>query len=133
MRDSPDRLIFNTAEALRGEGSEKTCLLILKYPEIYGHAKFSQKSKVYAPRTSASEVNIHICIDKEAHGRKRRIISQSFAADAMTSYEPVIIKHVHNLCDAILATVEMGWPLINEASWSAPQDIASWSTYDGIA
>lgn len=76
---------------------------------------------------------MHNCIDKEAHGRKRRIICQSFAAAAMTSYEPVIINHVRKLCEAILATAEIGWPLINNDGWSPPQDIASWSTYDGIA
>ncbi len=133
MRCSPDRLVFNTAEALRGEDSEMAAHLFLmsSSTDIYGLGKNTQKSKNYATHPSASQVNIHNCIDKEAHGRKRRIIGQSFAAAAITSYEPVIINHIRNLCEALLATAEIDWPLINEDSWSLPQDIASWSTYDG--
>lgn len=130
MRYSPNGLVFNNVEALRGEDPESTvpCLLLNFSIDIYGHGRNTQKSMAYAPLPQ-STLNIHNCVDTKTHGRKRRIISQSFAAVAVSSYEPTMVGHVRNLCKTLLATAEVGWPLINKDGWSPPQDIFSWCAY----
>ena len=46
--------------------------------------------------------NTHNCIDKEMHGRKRRIVRQGFAPSAILASEPMILGHVRSLCTALL-------------------------------
>ena len=126
VRYSPNRLIFNTAEAVRGttplppNSVQSTEILA----DIYGQGRNTQKSSGYAPHPYFPAVfNTHNCIDKEMHGRKRRIVSQGFSASAIQSSEPMIIDHVQNLCSALIRSI----PEPQGLSWSPPQDMAAWS------
>ncbi|KAK3174573.1 hypothetical protein OEA41_001819 [Lepraria neglecta] len=98
------------------------------FTNIYGQGKNPQKSSGYAPNPYFPAVfNTHNCIDKEMHGRKRRIVSQGFSPAAINASEPMILNHVNNLCEALLKTTKSG-PLGGDG-WSHPQDMASWTNY----
>ena len=126
VRYTPNRLIFNTAEAMRGnaQSPHKFVLFAEALADIYGQGRNTQKSSGYAPHPYFPAVfNTHNCIDKEMHGRKRRIVSQGFSAAAIHSSEPMIINHVEKLCSALMNSI----PEPKGLSWSPPQDMAAWS------
>ena len=129
VRYTPNRLIFNTAEAMRG----KTLLLSLfvlsaeALIDIYGQGRNTQKSSGYAPHPYFPAVfNTHNCIDKEVHGRKRRIVSQGFSTATINSSEPMIINHVQSLCSALMKSI-LEHQGSSDNGWSPPQDMAAWS------
>ena len=108
VRYTPNRLIFNTAEAMRGNALFHLSFVLSTdaLADIYGQGRNTQKSSGYAPHPYFSAVfNTHNCIDKEMHGRKRRIVSQAFSAAAIHSSEPVIINHVQKLCNALMKLI----------------------------
>ena len=126
VRYTPNRLIFNTAEAMRGNAPSPfdSSYLLKTLADIYGQGRNTQKSSGYAPHPYFPAVfNTHNCIDKEMHGRKRRIVSQGFSAAAIHSSEPMIINHVEKLCSALRSSI----PEAQGLSWSPPQDMAAWS------
>lgn len=97
--------------------------------DIYGKGRNTQKSSGYAPHPYFPAVfNTHNCIDKETHGRKRRIVSQGFSTAAITSSEPMIIQHVQNLCNALMLSMPEPHDL-SSYRWSSPQDMSAWSEY----
>ena len=128
MRYAPNRLVFNTAEAMRGNALNPPMSLPSAdaLADIYGQGRNTQKSSAYAPHPYFPAVfNTHNCIDKEMHGRKRRIVSQGFSAAAIQSSEPMVIDHVKNLCSALMKSI----PESQNLSWSRPQDMSAWSEY----
>lgn len=129
VRYTPNRLIFNTAEAMRGNSlfPFEICALAEDLADIYGQGKNTQKSSGYAPHPYFPAVfNTHNCIDKEMHGRKRRIVSQGFSTAAINSSEPMIINHVQSLCSALMKLTPKPHA-ISDCEWSKPQDMAAWS------
>ena len=127
VRYSPNRLVFNTAEATRGNTYlyPLPANLAQLSSDIYGQGRNTQKSSGYAPHPYFPTVfNTHNCIDKEMHGRKRRIVSQGFSASAITDSEPMIIQHVDNFCNALLKAADESDV---DDGWSTPQDMAAWS------
>ena len=70
---------------------------------------------------------MYTCVDKEVHGWRRRIVNQAFAAAAISSYEPIILNDIHQLCDSFLESSKTSWPLANASGWSSPKDLGSWS------
>lgn len=97
VRYTPNRLIFNTAEAMRGNplsppGSVPSAEALI---DLYGQGRNTHQSSGYAPHPYFPAVfNTHNCIDKEIHGCKRRIVSQGFSTAAINSSEPMIINHI---------------------------------------
>jgi cytochrome P450 len=69
-------------------------------------------------------------IDKRAHGRKRRIISQGFSDSALRAYEPIIMNHVQKLCAQLASSGNtLGRDVKSipeEAKWCPPQNMAKW-------
>ena len=128
MRYSPNRLVFNTPTALRGESNPVTKSIFTdKHIDIYGRGRNTQKSQGYAPHPYFPAVyNTHNCIDKEMHGRKRRIVSQGFAPSTILASEPMILGHVRNLCTALLGEPD-AWRPLEGHQWSIPRDMGSWS------
>lgn len=55
-------------------------------------------------------------IDKKAHGRKRRIISQGLSDAALRRYQPAILKHINELCGALVGS--------KPSEWSVPRNVA---------
>ncbi|KAL2051646.1 hypothetical protein ABVK25_008060 [Lepraria finkii] len=94
VRYSPNRLVFNSAEALRDRLLKTAAKKNLTTADIYRQGKNTQKSPCYAPYPYFPAVfNTHNCIDKEMHRRKRRIVSQGFSPAAMNASEPMILNH----------------------------------------
>ncbi|THC95861.1 hypothetical protein EYZ11_004639 [Aspergillus tanneri] len=60
-------------------------------------------------------------IDKKAHGRKRRIISQGLSDAALRRYQPAILKHVNELCSVFLGN--------DPSQWSLPQNMGDFCNY----
>lgn len=129
VRYTPNRLIFNTAEAMRGSTlfPPRFLLSAEALADIYGQGRNTQKSSGYAPHPYFPAVfNTHNCIDKEMHGRKRRIVSQGFSTATVNSSEPMIINHIQNLCNALIKSIPEPQDL-SDYGWSLPQDMAAWS------
>ena len=99
--------------------------LLLNPPiDIYGHGKNTQKSGNYTGHSAfASAPNTYNCVDKEVHGRKRRILNQAFTAGAISSYEPIILHHVRRLCETVLGSTRTEWPLVSSDRWSRPKNM----------
>lgn len=88
---------------------------------VYGQGKNFKKSRGYAPHPYfPTQYNTHNCIDKDMHGRKRRIVAQGFSEPVMAASEPYILDHVRSLCSALVEGVE-------NDEWSEPRDMADWS------
>ena len=104
---------------------------MLNHPtDIYGHGKNTQKSKGYAGHSAfGSAINTYTCVDKEVHGRKRRILNQAFTAGAISSYESIILSHIRYLCETLSKFSKSEWPLVRVDGWSLPQNMIPWSMY----
>lgn len=129
VRYTPSRLIFNTAEAMRGNALLPPSFVLSAEAlvDIYGQGRNTQKSSGYAPHPYFPAVfNTHNCIDKEMHGRKRRIVSQGFSTATVNSSEPMIINHIQSLCSALMKSIPEP-PDSSDNGWSLPQDMAAWS------
>ncbi|KAK6543679.1 hypothetical protein TWF694_000416 [Orbilia ellipsospora] len=84
--------------------------------EIYGYSKQLRKSRFYyAFPAIKSNPNTHSGIDKVAHGRKRRILSQAFSESALKGMEDLILDRIRFFQQQLL---------------QAPKDIDSESTQD---
>lgn len=67
--------------------------------DIYGHGKRFQKSTFYTAFPAIKGVyNTHSVIDKAAHGRKRRVLSQAFSDNALKGMEDVVLLHIRQFC-----------------------------------
>lgn len=129
VRYTPNRLIFNTAEAMRGNPLFPSIFVSSAEAvvDIYGQGRNTQKSLSYAPHPAFPAVfNTHNCINKKMHERKRRIVSQEFSTAAINSSEPMIIYHVESLCSALMKSIPQPEGL-SDGEWSLPQDMAAWS------
>jgi cytochrome P450 len=71
-------------------------------------------------------------IDKKAHGRRRRIISQGFGDAAMRIFEPVILSHVRKLCERMNTESSYNASSPQEKGtkqWSTSHNMARWGKY----
>ena len=84
VRFGPNSLSFNTNTALK---------------EIYGFKGNVRKADFYSafPATKDS-FSTHSAIDRAAHARKRRVLSQAFSDAAIKSMENHILAHVRQFC-----------------------------------
>ncbi|KAF3289475.1 hypothetical protein TWF970_003251 [Orbilia oligospora] len=63
--------------------------------EIYGYSKQIRKARFYTAFPAIkSNPNTHSGIDKVAHGRKRRILSQAFSESALKGMEDLILDRI---------------------------------------
>jgi cytochrome P450 len=71
-------------------------------------------------------------LDKKVHGKKRRILSQGVSDSAVRNFEPLILKHVEQLCSVVAPG--SGSPVDSEG-WSEGFNVAtsvSYLTFDMI-
>lgn len=97
--------------------------------DIYSPSKQIQKSKAYGPLpVHVGSFSTFTAIEKALHGRKRRILGQSFSDAALRSSEAKILMHVDAFCSGLLvkSPIEKSEPLMVEA-WSEPRDLGTWS------
>ena len=96
------------------------------YLDIYGHGKNTQKSKSYTPSEPALHVpNLSNTVDKDLHGQKRRIVGLSFTPASLSSFEPIVLKHVRSTCQHLCQETRSGWPLVTVEDWSLPHEMVS--------
>jgi len=80
VRVTPNYISINSSTALH---------------EIYGYSKQIRKSRFYTAFPAIkSNPNTHSGIDKVAHGRKRRILSQAFSESALKGMEDLILDRI---------------------------------------
>ncbi|KAI1137681.1 cytochrome P450 [Hypoxylon sp. FL0543] len=78
LRLGPNRLVFNSAEALQ---------------DIYNNERVT-KSHVYQLTVSAGKPSIFNTIDKRRHRAKRKLIGQAISDKAMRDFEPVMLEQI---------------------------------------
>ncbi|KAH7370158.1 cytochrome protein [Rhexocercosporidium sp. MPI-PUGE-AT-0058] len=104
-RYAPDRLLVNTNTGLR---------------EIYSHSKQLGKAPCYGAMVHRAP-NVLTLLDKTAHGKRRRILSQGLSDSSFRSYEPNILKHIGRLCSQL--------DPLPGSEWSENKDMSDWSGY----
>ncbi|PYH45371.1 cytochrome P450 [Aspergillus saccharolyticus JOP 1030-1] len=126
VRVAPNFISVNTAQGLH---------------DIYGHGKRLRKADFYNAFPAIKGVyNTHNVIDKTAHGRKRRVLSQAFADHALKSMEDVMLLHVRQLCAGLMPrqqTSSKGGLLQEKQDVLSPaaappvivQDLGRWFSY----
>ncbi|PWY87438.1 cytochrome P450 [Aspergillus heteromorphus CBS 117.55] len=105
VRYAPNQVLFNTSIGLH---------------DIYGFGRNTQKSKLYSAMVHRAP-NTLTLIDKKAHGRKRRIISQGLSDAALRRYQPAILKHITELCTVLTGTTP--------GEWSIPRNVAHYFNF----
>ncbi|CDM28612.1 Cytochrome P450 [Penicillium roqueforti FM164] len=108
IRYAPDRLTFNTAQAVM---------------DIYGIGSRVRKSKVYETLVHQAP-NTLTLRDKKKHAQRRRIMSQGFSDAAIRSFEPRVLELVQRLCGILQGDLNS-----NDGKWSKGQDMAKWFDY----
>ncbi|KAL4883331.1 cytochrome P450 [Aspergillus karnatakaensis] len=106
VRYAPDRLLINTAEAVR---------------DIYANEKAVTKSSAYEAVMPRSVANTMTLRDKKEHARRRRVLGVGFSDSAIRSYEPKVKVIVDRLCN-VLAPGE-------GQEWSEGRNLAPWCNY----
>ncbi|KAL1952630.1 hypothetical protein VTO42DRAFT_4583 [Malbranchea cinnamomea] len=67
--------------------------------DIYGHGKKIKKANFYNAFPAIKGVyNTHNVIDKIAHGRKRRVLSQAFSETALKGMEELMLINIRQFC-----------------------------------
>lgn len=109
VRYGPNKVIINTNTAI---------------PEIYSRNANVQKSTAYrAFETSPTAHDLQSTVNKKAHARKRRVISQAFSESAIKSLETHIIQHVDSFVKHLAPAVR-DVKVTDEASWSPKRDMS---------
>jgi cytochrome P450 len=85
VRYAPDRVLFNTAQAVS---------------DIYAHRANTVKSKTYL-MLAQQAANSLTMRDKVLHGKRRRVVSQAFSDATMRSFEPKIVDKIQRLSATI--------------------------------
>ncbi|KAL2850217.1 cytochrome P450 [Aspergillus pseudoustus] len=120
VRYAPDRLLINTAEALR---------------DIYASDKTVTKSSAYEAVMPRSVANTMTLRNKKEHARRRRILAVGFSDQAIRSYEGKARVIVQRFCAALspLADAPVNGYVVNgeqeQQQWSAPRNLAPWCNY----
>lgn len=107
MRYGPNRLIFNTTAALRGEfwealgarGSADRQQDIYRNPSV-------TKSNIYLFSVVNVQPFIFNTIDRNAHLRKRKIISPTLSERSMRAFQPTIVEQI----DIFTSLIKMAGP-----------------------
>jgi len=113
VRYGPNRVIFNTTEALR---------------DIYGTGATSKvvKATAYEPLVHRAPNTLTIRGGKE-HARRRRIMAQGVSDKAQRGYEHRISAHIIKFCDVLFGSQTR--PGNSPRTWSEPADMSFWCYY----
>ncbi|OIW26727.1 cytochrome P450-like protein [Coniochaeta ligniaria NRRL 30616] len=109
VRFGPNSLSINSAAALK---------------DIYGFKANVRKSEFYDAFVHPAP-NTHNVRDKDAHARKRRVLSQAFSDSAIKGVERYILGNVRTFCDGI---GEMG-RVAEKGGWTGPKNMADWCNW----
>ncbi|KAI0016102.1 cytochrome P450 [Xylariomycetidae sp. FL0641] len=101
MRAGPNKLIFNSAQALQ---------------DIYNNDRVT-KSDVYLLTMSANKPSVFSSLGKEAHRTRRKVVAQAVTDKAMREFEPTMQKEVDIFISELRKTVSS-----NEISYADMSD-----------
>jgi cytochrome P450 len=104
--------------------------MMLSYiSDIYSRTANVKKSKAYrAFETTPTAHDLQSTVDKTAHMRKRRVMSQAFSNTALISFE----EHVHRHIGVFIRCLEDPGESPSgpeKAQWTNPKNIAQWCNY----
>lgn len=89
-----------------------------------------QKSQFYSVFPAQKDAfSTHSAIDKDAHARKRRVISHAFSESAIKTMEKYILAHVRTFCDRLGERGVVKREGSEQSSWSNPQNVSNWCDY----
>lgn len=112
VRYAPNRLLINTAEAVR---------------DIYGHRSNVQKSQTYDALVHRAP-NILTLRDRKQHGRRRRVLSQALSDASIAAYEPAILEQVDKFL-TVLTNLPPAHAADEKHDWSTSFDVSKWCDY----
>lgn len=105
MRYAPDRVVFNTANAIRGTSAssiepEASTTHEFVSADIYGHQAEVTKFKNYEvlSRQAANTLTLR---DKTQHAHRRRVVSQAFSESSLRLFEPKILPRIDRFCEML--------------------------------
>lgn len=110
VRFGPNSLSFNSNTALK---------------EIYGFKANVGKSEFYNAFVHPA-ANTHNIRDKDAHARKRRVLSNAFSDSATKEMQRYILNNVRTFCEQIGA---MTGAVSEKKGWTAPKAMSDWTSY----
>lgn len=122
MRHGPNKLIFNSAEALRGRITAFnvdgwiTERLIQKHTsvltslDIYNNERIT-KSHVYLLTSAAGNPSIFNTLDRHQHSIKRRLVGQAVNEKAMREFEPTMTEQIDVFLGQIQEASKTSTPL----------------------
>jgi cytochrome P450 len=97
--------------------------------DVYSRNANVKKSKAYrAFETTPTAHDLQSTVDKTAHSRKRRVMSQAFSDSALKSHE----EHVHQHVDIFircLADRDSSQNYSDKDLWTHPKNIAHWCNF----
>ncbi|KAI0406581.1 cytochrome P450 [Xylaria palmicola] len=86
MRHGPNKLVFNSAEALQ---------------DIYNNERVT-KSHVYEVTITSGNPSFFNAVDRRVHRVKRRLIGQAITDKAMRSFEPTMVEQIDIFIEQLL-------------------------------
>ncbi|KAI1842210.1 hypothetical protein JX266_011618 [Neoarthrinium moseri] len=108
FRYRPDSVLVNTPTAYRSLFGPKGNVKKGVYYEVW-------------PR-NVDAVTTWSSVDLNVHSRKRRVLNQSFSAEALKSAEPLVLANTKRWCELIALEN-------NQAGWSQSLNMAEWVNY----
>lgn len=113
VRYAPDRLLVNTAEAVR---------------DIYGHKSNVAKSQCYDALVHRAP-NILTLRDKKQHGIRRRVISQALSDSSIASFVGAIMEQIDKFVSIFANLPSSSTDAEKAGGWSVPINVAKWCDY----
>jgi len=127
VRYGPSKLIISRDHAIKGE-KDKGKPRNEQYLLLHRHL-FSQKSKAYrAFEMTPTAHDLQSTVDKTAHSRKRRVMSQAFSDTALKFLEEHIHRHV-DIFVKCLADRDSSRTNNGKDLWTHPKNVAQWCNF----
>ncbi|KAI1308541.1 cytochrome P450 [Xylaria venustula] len=95
IRHGPNKLVFNSAEALH---------------DIYSNERVT-KSHVYELTITSGNPSIFNALDRRVHRDKRRLIGQAITDKAMRSFEPTMLEQINIFLDQLSLAAQESAPV----------------------
>lgn len=123
LRYGPDRLLINTATAMRGrlrklENSARFTQVLKQHIDVHGPGKPFKKFKGYIPMVHGAP-NTFTLINKKEHARRRRLLAPGLSDTALKSYESAILARIGLFCDSLLG-------VNGDTKSSRSQNVSEW-------
>ncbi|OTA91073.1 hypothetical protein M434DRAFT_355350 [Hypoxylon sp. CO27-5] len=96
IRQGPNKLVFNTATALR---------------DIYQNGQLVKASIYRASQVQPDKYNVFNSRDKTMHRIKRRLVGQALSDHSLRQFEPTLLEHIDRFLKVLLRASETSIPV----------------------